>query len=84
MNKHCIISFLSVLFIGLSACQSQPEYCIVKGSVKGLNDGTKLELMDAYDHYKVIAETQVKEGAYEFQPCVSAPTHVYLYSGDEK
>lgn len=84
MNKHCIISFLFVLFIGLSACQAQPEYCTVKGSIKGLNDGTKLKLMDAYDHYKIIAETQVKEGAYEFQPCVSAPTHVYLYSGDEK
>ena len=80
-NSH-IISFLFVLFIGLSACQSQPEYCTVKGTVKGLKDGTKLELDDAYDHYRVIAKTQVKDGAYEFQPRVSVPTLVYLGSRD--
>jgi thiol-disulfide isomerase/thioredoxin len=84
MKKSSIISFLSVLFIGLSACQSQPEYCTVKGSVKGLKDGTKLELQDEHDHFKVIATTRVKEGAYEFHPCASTPTHVYLYTGDEE
>ena len=82
MKKRCIISFLSVLVIGLSACQSQPEYCTVKGRVKGLKDGTRLELQDEYNHYKVIATTRVKDGAYEFHPRVSAPTHVYLVGGD--
>lgn len=82
MKRICIISLLSVLFVCLSACQPQTEYCTVKGSVKGLKDGTKLELLDAYDHYKVVAATRVKEGAYEFHPSVSAPTHVYLYPED--
>ena len=84
MKSISIIPFLSVLFICLNACQSQPEYCTVKGSVKGLKDGTRLELLDAHDHYKVIAKTQVKEGAYEFRPHASAPTHVYLYSADDE
>ena len=82
--KSYIISFLFVLFFGLGACQSQPEYCTVRGGVKGLKNGTRLELQDEYDHFKVIATTRVKEGAYEFHPRVSAPTHVYLYSGDEE
>lgn len=84
MKRICIVPFLSVLFICLNACHSQPEYCTVKGSVKGLKDGTRLELLDAHDHYKVIAKTQVKEGAYEFRPQASAPTHVYLYSVDDE
>ena len=84
MKKICIITFLPVLFICLGACQPQTEYCTVRGSVKGLKNGTRLELQDEYDHFKVIAKTRVKEGAYEFHPCVSAPTHVYLYSGDDE
>ena len=82
--KNSIISPLCALLLGLSACQSQPEYCTVKGSVKGLKDGTKLELQDQYDHYKAIAKTRVKDGAYEFHPNVSAPTHVYLISEDNE
>ncbi len=82
MKKSHIISFLFVVFIGLGSCQSLPEYCTVKGSVKGLENGTRLELQDAFDHFKVVAKTRVKDGAYEFSPCVSAPTHVYLISGD--
>ena len=82
MKKSYIITFLSVLLIGLGACQSQPEYCTVKGSVKGLKDGTRLVLQDEFDHFKVIAKTRVKDGAYEFHPCVSEPTHVYLYTGN--
>ena len=81
MKKSYIITFLSVLLIGFGACQSQPDYCTVKGSVKGLKDGTRLELQDDYDHFKVIAKTRVKDGAYELHPCVSEPTHVYLYTG---
>ena len=82
MKKSYIITFLFVLLIGLDACQSQPEYCTVKGSVKGLKDGTRLVLQDEFDHFKVIAKTRVKDGAYEFHPCVSEPTHVYLYTGN--
>ena len=82
MKKSYIISILFVLVFGLFACQSQPEYCTVKGTVKGLKNGTRLELADEYDHYKVIATTRVKDGAYEFHPSASAPSHVYLFTGD--
>ncbi len=68
------------LVVCFSACQSQPEYCTVKGTVKGLRNGMKLELQDEFDHFKVIETARVKDGAFEFHPCISAPTHVYLYS----
>ncbi len=84
MKTSHFVSFLVGLTVCFSACHPQSDYCTVKGSVKGLKDGTKLELQDEYDHFKVIATTRVKEGAYEFHPDVSAPTHVYLYSRDEE
>lgn len=78
--KLLFVALVSVM-AGLAACQSQPEYCTVKGTVKGLKDGTKLELQDEYDHFKVIETVRVKDGAYSFHPCVSGPTHVYLFTG---
>ena len=76
--------FLAVwgLAICLGACQPQGDYCTVKGTVKGLKDGTRLELVDEYDHFKAIATTRVKDGAFEFRPGISDPTHVYLYTAD--
>lgn len=76
-------ALLSLMFC-FSACQSQPEYCTVKGTVKGLKDGTKLVLQDQFDHYKDFVSTRVKDGTYEFHPRISAPTHVYLYTNDGK
>ena len=78
--KLLFVALVSVM-AGLGACQSQPEYCTVKGTVKGLKDGTKLELQDEYDHFNVIGTVRVKDGAYAFHPCVSGPTHVYLFTG---
>ncbi|MBQ2228899.1 MAG: DUF4369 domain-containing protein, partial [Bacteroidales bacterium] len=76
--------FLAVwgLAICLGACQPHGDYCTVKGSVKGLKDGTRLELNDEYDNFKAIATTRVKDGAFEFRPDISAPTHVYLYTAN--
>jgi thiol-disulfide isomerase/thioredoxin len=85
MKTRYLFPVLLGLAVCLSACQSpKSEYCTVKGSVKGLKDGTKLELQDDYDHFKVIESVRVKDGAYEFHPCVSAPTHVYLYTSSGK
>lgn len=81
-NLFALVCFSLLLF--LSSCQSQPEYCTVKGTVKGIKDGMKLELEDAFDHFNVIGTTRVKDGSFEFHPRVSAPTHVYLYSKDGK
>lgn len=82
-SKHIFFALIGLTAF-LGACQPQSEYCIVKGSVKGLKDGTRLELQDAQDHFKVIAKTRVKDGAYEFRPCISAPTHAYLYTTSDK
>ena len=48
MKRICIVPFLSVLFICLNACQSQPEYCTVKGSVKGLKAADDEQLKDFF------------------------------------
>ena len=84
MKTRYIFVVLSFLALCLSACQSEPEYCTVKGTVRGLEDGTRLRLEDEYDHFKTVAKTRVKDGAYEFHPRISAPTHVYLYTSDDK
>ena len=86
MKTKLLLSIALSLLIGFSGChsnQKQYDYCTVKGTVKGLNDGTKLELMDEFQHFKVIATTTVKDGAFEFHPDIAAPTHVYLFTRDE-
>ena len=86
MKTKLLLSIALSLLIGLSGChshQKQSDYCTVKGTVKGLKNGTKLELLDEFQDFKVIASTTVKDGAFEFHPDITAPTHVYLYTKDE-
>ena len=85
-TKLSLLVVLS-LFVVISGCHSnrnQSDYCTVKGTIKGLKDGTKLELQDEFQHYKVIATTTVKDGAFEFHPNISSPTHVYMYIPNKK
>ena len=80
----CLMVVAMALAIGVSGCRnSQPEYCTVKGTIKGLKEGTKIRLEDEFDHFKVIETTRVKDGHFEFHPRISSPTHVYLYSQDD-
>ena len=86
MKTKLLLSIALSLLIGLGGChshQKQSDYCTVKGTVKGLKDGTKLELLDEFQDFKVIATTTVKDGAFEFHPDIAAPTHVYMYTKDE-
>ena len=58
MKTYLFLSIALSLIIGFSACQSnqnQSDYCTVKGTVKGLSNGTKLELLDAFNHWEVDA-----------------------------
>ena len=82
MKTKLLLSIALSLMIGFSGCQSnqnQSDYCTVKGTVKGLPDGTKLELLDKFNHWEVVGTGSVKKGAFEIHPDVSSPTHVYLY-----
>ena len=82
MKTKLLLSIALSLIIGFSAChsnQKQSDYCTVKGTVKGLSNGTKLELLDAFNQWKVVGTGSVKQGAFEIHPDVSSPTHVYLY-----
>lgn len=81
MKTRLLFGIAIALMFGLGGCHSNPsEYCTVKGTVKGLKDGTKIELQDEFDHFKIIETTRVKDGTFEFHPCISVPTHVYLYA----
>ena len=82
MKTRLFLSIALTLMIGFSAChsnQNQSDYCTVKGTVKGLSDGTKLELQDAFNHFAIVGNGKVKDGTFEIHPDVSTPTHVYLY-----
>ena len=87
MKTKLLSTIALLLLIAISGChsnQNHSDYCTVKGTAKGLKDGTKLELQDEFQHYKVIANTTVKDGAFEFHPDISSPTHVYLYVTNKK
>ena len=80
-TKLLLINALSLMII-FSAChstQNQSDYCTVKGTVKGLSDGTELELLDAFNNWEVVGTGSVKQGTFEIHPDVSSPTHGYLY-----
>lgn len=80
----CLMMAAVALMIGVCGCRNnQPEYCTVKGTIKGLKEGTKIRLEDEFNHFKVIETTRVKDGHFEFHPRISSPTHVYLYSQDD-
>ena len=71
---------LAVLMTGFSGCQQPvPGDCIVKGTVKGVRNGTKVELLNEWDQYNVVGTGKVRNGAFEIYPTMSGPAHVYLY-----
>ena len=82
--KRILILTIVLLFVLASCHQKSTEtgFCTVKGIVKGLKDGTKLELQDELQHFEIVGKGVVKNGAFEIHPDVSAPTHVYLYTKD--
>ena len=83
MKAKLLFSIALSLMIGFSSChsnQNQSDYCTVKGTMKGLPDGTKLELLDAFDHWEAVGTGSVKKGAFEIHPDVSSPTHAFLYT----
>ena len=63
-------------------CNPSSDFCTVKGTAKGYMDGTRFELQDYWYGCKVVGTAVVKDGAFEFHPNVSAPTHVFLYQDD--
>ena len=80
-NKRLFPALFGFL-ICLHACQSQAEYCTVKGTVQGVKDGAELVLLDDWNNSKVISTTTVENGTFEFHPRFSTPTRVYLYATD--
>ncbi len=82
MKRVFILTFISLL-VWTSCTQRSTDYCTVKGTVEGLEEGTKLELQDEFNHFKVVGRGTVKNGAFVIHPDISSPTHVYLYTKDE-
>ena len=78
MKTRVFILVAVSFIIGLSSCKH--EYCTVKGAIQGVKDGAELVLQDDWNKCKVISTTTVENGNFEFHPCISAPTHVYLYA----
>ena len=80
MKNRRLFPALLWFLICLYACQSQTEYCTVKGTVQGVKDGAELVLQDDWNKNKVISRTTVENGTFEFHPRISTPTRVYLYA----
>ena len=84
MKSKIQLAALGLLMLAFGACQSQAEYCTVKGTIQGVHNGTELHLLDAWNHFKVIAATTVENGSFELCSRISAPTHAYLYTKNPK
>lgn len=80
MKSKRLFPTLFWLLVCFYACQSQTEYCTVKGTVQGVKDGAELVLQDDWNKNKVISRTTVENGTFEFHPRISTPTRVYLYA----
>ena len=87
--KKIVLAIVMLLVVAAcgkkpAAGDNGPEYCTVKDTIKGVKDETRLELQDSWNHFKVIETTRVKDGTFEFHPHITEPTHVDLYTKDEK
>ena len=81
MKKILIIAALALLVFA-SCNDNKPatnDYCVVKGTIKGVKEGQKLDLLDAFNDWVVVGQGVIKDGAFEIHPEVTSPTHVYLY-----
>lgn len=77
INKKLIIGLLMLVSLGIGGCRN--DSCVVQGSVKGIQDGSIIRMMDAWNNYEVIDSTVVTDGTFEFRPAMLRPAHVYLY-----
>lgn len=82
MTKTSIFLAAVVSLMLSVGCNPSSDFCTVKVTAKGYRDGTKFELQDFWQGCKVVGTAVVKDGAFEFHPNVSAPTHVFLYQDD--
>ena len=81
MKRTLILAAIALLI--LTGCNDNKpaanDYCVVKGTVKGVKEGKTLELLDAFNDWVVVGQDIIKDGAFEIHPEVTSPTHVYLY-----
>ena len=84
MKNILLLSFPLLLGIALGSCQPRAEYCTVKGTIQGVNEGAQLNLMDSWNKFKVISTATVENGTFEFHSRIAAPTYVYLYADNPK
>ena len=82
MSSVFKINFLvaATVLLTVVSCKNSSIECVVKGTVQGVKDGAELVLQDEWNKFKVVSTTTVKDGAFEFHPGFSVPTHVYLYA----
>lgn len=80
--KHYAFVIFALAMICLNQCHSY--YCVVKGSVRGIEDGATIQMLDAWDHYAKVDSVIVENRAFAFRPNISAPTRVFLYQGNKQ
>ncbi|MBO7460502.1 MAG: redoxin domain-containing protein [Bacteroidales bacterium] len=79
--KKLLLSIVAALLILSSCTDNKPanDYCVVKGTVKGIKEGKKLDLLDAFNDWVVVGQVIIKDGAFEIHPEVTSPTLVKIY-----
>lgn len=62
--KHYAFVIFALAMICLNKCHSY--YCVVKGSVRGIEDGATIQMLDAWDHYAKLDSVIVENGPLRF------------------
>ena len=78
-GRITLLCWALTALMGLGGCRQTAGDCVVKGTVKGVRDGTRVELTNEWDDWKVVGKGVVRDGAFEIQANSSDPAHVYLY-----
>ena len=78
-RSFTLLCWALVALLGLGGCRQAASDCVVKGTVKGVRNGTRVELTNEWDDWKTVGKGVVRDGAFEIQANTSGPAHVYLY-----
>jgi peroxiredoxin len=85
LKQMKIINLIIVLLTGLLfACNSKPDTFTIKGEFEGIDDSTKIELIQGatFKDEKPIAETNLVNGHFTFVDSLSEPRLFYIKIAD--
>jgi thiol-disulfide isomerase/thioredoxin len=82
--KNIIVSAGIFLLVFLTSCKQNPDSYKIEGEIRGLEDGTKVELIPGAtkSREKPVAESVVKDGKFKLMGTLDEPRLFYLLNNN--